>query len=69
MVSFNWTCTRHLNVTPVCTPTETTTYTVTITTSDNCVVEEEVTVTVFLKLPVVQTYDPSADVRRLFSAT
>ena len=61
-VSYLWTPSTGLapnNIaTPVCTPTETTTYTVTITTSDDCVVEEEVTVTVFFEAPGGQTYDP-----------
>jgi gliding motility-associated-like protein len=60
-VSYSWSPTTGLNnptsATPVCTPLETTTYTVTITNADDCPADEEVTITVFNNAPGGEIYD------------
>lgn len=60
--TYSWSPTTGLNnasiATPVCSAQTTTTYTVTITNEDNCVEEQEVTITVFFDLPGGDVYDP-----------
>lgn len=60
-ISYNWTPTTGLNnatsSTPICTPTETTTYNVVISNEDGCEGEETVTVTVFNNAPGGEIYD------------
>lgn len=61
-VTYLWSPSAGLNAnnvpSPLCSATQTTDYTVTITTTDDCVVEENVTVTVFLDAPGGNVYDP-----------
>ncbi len=60
-VSYSWSPSTGLSspfsATTVCTPTETTTYTATITNADNCSAEEQVTITVFNNSPGGEIYD------------